>query len=243
VLRRLLALNALLAAALAAGLFLSPPGPTRALATGSIQGTVRYTDGDPDRPIPMEADPICIGLHSGEEVLTETIVADRQGRLANVLVYVKDGLAAKPVPPEEPVVLDQQGCLYKPHVAAVMVGQRLVIRNSDPTLHNVHARPTANEEFNFAQPFQDMESERTFAEVEVAIPFRCDIHPWMSSYVAVLPSPFFAVSAADGSFSIAGLAPGDYTLEAWHEELGSRAAVVTVEAGKAAATEFSFVGD
>jgi plastocyanin len=232
----------LLAAALSAALVLSPAAPTSALAVGSIQGTVQYTDGDPDQPIQMDADPICIGLRSGEEILTERIVVDRESQLANVLVYVKDGLESEPTLPAEPVVLDQRGCQFKPHVLAVMVGQTLVIRNSDPTLHNVHARPVFNDEFDLSQPFKDMETELTFDSVEVAIPFRCDSHPWMSAYVAVLANPFFAVSATDGSFTIEGLAPGEYTLEAWHEELGPQQLAVTVAAGEAARAEFSFAG-
>jgi hypothetical protein len=238
--RRLFAIAILLAAALTAAVLLSPAVPTRALAVGSIQGTIEYANGDPDKPIPMDADPICIGLHPNEKILTEKIVTDDRGGLANVLVYVNGDVGSKPVPPSDPVVLDQQGCTYRPHMAAVMVGQKLVIRNSDPTLHNVHARPAVNEEFNIAQPFQGMETERTFGKVEVAIPFRCDIHPWMSSWVAVLSNPFFAVSKADGGFAIEGLAPGTYTLEAWHEELGTRQMSVTVEAGQAADANFRF---
>lgn len=240
---RPLALATLRAAALFAALVLLPAAPTRAQSVGAIRGKVLYDNGDPDRPIQMDADPICIGLNPQEKILSERVVVDREGRLANVLIYVKHGLLSTPAPPSEPVVLDQRGCVFKPHVLAVMVGQKLVIRNSDPTLHNVHARPVANEEFDLSQPFKDMETERIFDSVEVAIPFRCDIHPWMSSYVAVLANPFFAVSATDGSFVIEGLPPGDYTLEAWHPELGTQHLAVTVVAGEVADADFEFAGD
>ena len=113
----------------------------------------------------------------------------------------------------------------------MMVGQKLLIRNSDPTLHNVHAMPAANAEFNSGQPFQGMELEHTFDKVEVMVPFKCDVHPWMSSYMAVLDHPFFGVSGEDGSFSIDNLPAGDYVLEAWHEQDGDRVAHRCVSPG------------
>ncbi len=121
-----------------------------------------------------------------------------------------------------------------------MVGQKLVIRNSDPTLHNVHALPSKNEEFNQGQPFQGMELEKTFDQPEVMVRFKCDVHPWMSSYMGVLNHPFFAVSGADGSFSIDGLPAGDYEVEAWHEELGAKTMSVSVAADGTAAANFDF---
>lgn len=204
------------------------PAPAAAGA-GSIQGVVAYTNGDPDTAIKMDADPVCASLHT-EAVHTEQVVAEG-GQLANVFVYVKEGLTGSYSPPGEAHVLNQEGCRYSPHVSGIMVGQTLTIRNSDPTLHNVHALPEKNAEFNQGQPFQGMELERTFDQPEVMVRFKCDVHPWMSSYMAVLEHPFFAVSGSDGSFAIEGLPAGDYVVEAWHEQLGTQTQNVTVGDG------------
>lgn len=202
-----------------------------AARAGSVRGVVNYAGTDPDTAIEMAADPDCLMLHS-ETVYTEKVVADGSGHLANVFVYVKSGLAGGNYsPPADSHLLDQKGCQYGPHVSGIIVGQELVIRNSDNTLHNVHALPKVNREFNQGQPFQGMETKKTFDKPEVMIPFKCDIHPWMSSYVAVLEHPYFGVSGADGSFSIDDLAPGSYEIEAWHEELGTRTQQVTVGDG------------
>ena len=192
-----------------------------------IAGTISYANGDPDAAIQMDADPVCTGLHT-EPVHTEKIVIDGGG-LANVFVYVKSGLTGSYPAPAEKAMLNQQGCQYSPHVSGIMVGQTLVIKNSDPTLHNVHALPKKNEEFNQGQPFQDMELEKTFDQAEVMVPFKCDVHPWMSSYMGVMDHPFFAVTGADGAFSIDGLPAGDYVIEAWHEDLGAQTLEVSVD--------------
>ena len=137
--------------------------------------------------------------------------------LQNAFVYVKDGLGNRTFPvPKTPVVLDQQGCKYRPHVVGIQVGQPLEVRNSDSTLHNVHAIPKVNKEFNFGQPTKGMKSSRTFDKAEVMVPFKCDVHGWMNAYAGVVAHPFFAVSKADGSFEIKGLPPGSYTVEVWH---------------------------
>ncbi|MFQ5350360.1 MAG: hypothetical protein ACE5EG_07955, partial [Thermoanaerobaculia bacterium] len=177
-------------------------------------------------------------LHT-EPVHSQKVVADGGG-LANVFVYVKSGLTGSYTAPAETVTLNQQGCRYIPHVSGIMVGQTLVIKNSDPTLHNVHAMPEANEEFNQGQPFQDMELEKTFDTAEVMVPFKCDVHPWMSSYMGVMDHPFYTVSGTDGAFSIGGLPAGDYEVEAWHEELGSQTLSVTVAADGSAEASFDF---
>ena len=208
---------------------------------GTVNGKVAYTaTADPDTPIAMDADAVCAGLHS-TPVTTEKIVA-KDGNLANVFVYVKSGLPAGMTfdAPAEKRVLDQQGCQYHPHVSGIQVGQALVIRNSDATLHNIHAMPTANAEFNQGQPVQGMENEKTFTAKEVMVPFKCDVHPWMSSYMGVLDHPYYAVSGEDGTFSIAKLPPGTYELEAWHEELGTQTQQVTVPESGTVEVSFSF---
>ena len=212
--------------------------PAPAGSGGSISGTVTYANGDPDVEIAMDADPYCETAHSEPVSTQKVVVAD--GNLANVFVYVKEGLSGSFPAPSESKLLDQSGCQYVPHVSAVQVGQTMVIRNSDETLHNVHALPSANAEFNNGQPFQGMELEHAFDSVEVMVPLKCDVHPWMASYIAVLDHPFYAVSGADGGFSISGLPPGDYVLEAWHEELGTQTLSVSVTADAAAEAGFDF---
>ena len=216
----------------------SAPAPVPAGPTGSVAGTVSYVNGDMDIEIGMDADPVCVSLHP-DAVYTQKIVAT-DGTLAHAFVYVKDGATGGQAPPAESTTLDQRGCMYSPHVSGVQVGQTVVIRNSDATLHNVHAVPANNAEFNNGQPFEGMELEHTFDSVEVMVPFKCDVHPWMSSYMGVLDHPFFAVTGDDGMFSIDGLPAGDYVLEVWHEELGTQEMAVTVEADAAAEANFDF---
>ncbi len=216
----------------------SAVAPAAATGTARIQGVATYANGDPDAAIQMGADPVCQDLHS-EPVMTEKVVTDG-GHLANVFVYVKSGISGKHAAPSQPAVIDQKGCQYHPHVSGVVVGQKIVIRNSDPTLHNIHALPAKNAEFNAGQPFQGMEMEKSFDRPEVMVRFKCDVHPWMSSYMGVLEHPYFAVSGADGSFSIGSLPAGTYTLEAWHEELGTQTQEVTVADGQTLDVAFDF---
>lgn len=207
---------------------------------GAAQGVISYAGPDPDTVIDLSADPTCQELHD-QPVETQTVVGDGDGHLGNVFVYVKEGLEGRTFPiPQEPNVLEQKGCVYVPHVSGMMVGQQLMVRNDDPTLHNVHAHPETNHEFNQGQPFQGMEMTRTFDQPELMMPFKCDVHPWMRAYVNVVDSPRFAVSAADGSFEIDKLPPGDYVLEAVHESLGRRSARVTIQPGQTARVDFDF---
>lgn len=207
--------------------------------SGTITGKATYANGDPDTEISMDADPVCASLHP-DAVHTEKIVHDDSGNLANVFVYVKEGLTGSFAAPSSSHLLDQVGCQYSPHVSGMQVDQKLVIRNSDPTLHNVHAMPNINKEFNMGQPFQGMELEHTFDKAEVMVRFKCDVHPWMASYMGVLDHPFFGVSGADGSYSIGNLPAGDYVVEAWHEELGTKTQSVTVGASGEVEASFDF---
>jgi plastocyanin len=212
--------------------------PAASGPTGSVSGSIAYANGDTDTAISMDADPVCASMHEGE-VHTEKIVA-ADGQLANVFVYVKEGVSGSYSAPAESTELNQEGCQYLPHVSGVQVGQTMVIKNSDPTLHNVHAMPSINQEFNNGQPFQGMELEHAFDKAEIMVPIKCDVHPWMQSFVGVVDHPFFAVSGADGSFSIDGLPEGDYVIEAWHEELGTQTMSVSVSGGAAADASFDF---
>jgi plastocyanin len=214
----------------------APAATAKADGPGSITGKITY-DGEPPvrTPVRMAADPNC---KPGPESLSETQIVSADRGLKNVFVYVKDGLGnAVYETPTAPIVLDQVGCRYEPHVFGVFVGQPVEIKNSDPTLHNVHAIPEHNEEFNFGQ--QDDKAPavtKTFSKPEIGVSFRCDVHGWMRSYANVVTHPFFAVSKDDGTYEIKGLAPGTYTIEAWHERLGTQTQQVTISEGAPAAT-------
>ena len=207
---------------------------------GAITGRVTFT-GTPPKPgvIRMESDPNCVT--AGGSNTDDAVLIGEGGALQNAFVYVKDGLGDLrfPIPPQT-VVLDQQGCRYVPRVLGLQVGQSVEILNSDPTLHNVHAIPAANQEFNIGQPLPNMKHTHRFSTREVMVPFRCDVHPWMRAYIGVLDHPFFGVTGPDGSFSLDGLPPGTYTIEAWHETLGTETQSVTIAEKEARDIEFSF---
>ena len=163
------------------------------------------------------------------------------GKLANVFVYVKDGLGNYIYDaPTEPATIDQHNCRYHPHVFGMRVGQKLVILNSDPTLHNIHALPKTNKEFNTGQPIQGMKTEHVFETKEIMVPFKCDVHGWMNAYVGVLDHPYFAVTDKDGNFDLKALPPGTYTIEAWQEKLGAMTQSVTLGAKETKEIMFTF---
>lgn len=209
-----------------------------AIGNASVSGKVSFEGAAPSREkIKMAADPVCLQQHK-EPVLAED-VAVANGGLANVVVYVKEGAAGPFTAPTIPVVLDQQGCVYHPHVFAIQVGQPLEIRNSDSTLHNINAQPKTNKKFNIAQPVKGMKTTKTFDKPEV-VPFKCNVHPWMNAYGVVVENPFFTVSDSSGSFTISGLPAGTYTVEAWHEKLGTQTQSVTVADGETKQLSFAF---
>ena len=214
--------------------------PVDPATAGTVSGRVTF-DGTPGKPVVlrMESDPACV--QPGASTTAESLVVGEGGGLQNVFVYVKDGLGDLrfPVPPA-PVVLDQKGCRYAPHVLGVQVGQPLEVLNSDPTLHNVHALPTANREFNTGQPLAGMKHTHRFSTREVMVPFKCDVHPWMRAFIGVLDHPYFGVTTADGTFTLEGLPPGTYTVEAWHETLGMQTQSVTIAAKESRDVAFSF---
>jgi len=205
----------------------------------TITGTIKMAGAAAAMPtVPMGADPYCAGAHS-TPVKAPDVVVSADGSLANVFVYIKDFKGTAPAP-GGPALLDQVGCQYTPHVSGVQVGQTLEIKNSDATLHNVHALAKANSEFNVGQPVKDMVSKKTFDKEEVMIKFKCDVHGWMNSYMAVLPHPYFGVSQGNGSFTIAGVPPGTYTIEAWHEKFGAQTQQVTLGAKESKPITFTF---
>ena len=216
--------------------------PIDPATTGAVTGKVVFEGTPPAaQPIKLSSDPYCETANKG--LTTDTEVVGPGGVLQNVFVYVKDGLGNQVFPtPAEPVTLDQQGCRYSPHVIGIQAGQPLQIINSDATLHNVHGLAKANKEFNAGQPIQGMKMTHTFSTAEVMVPFKCDVHGWMHAWVGVLTHPFYSVTGADGTFSLKGLPPGTYTIEAWHEKLGTQTQMVTIGAQESKDVAFTFKG-
>ena len=216
--------------------------PGVAAAASTITGTVNF-DGKPPalRPIAMEAEPTCAKKHSGPAP-NEALVLGSGNTMGNVMVWVSKGVpAGKTYPaPSTPVTLDQDGCVYKPHVMGIMIGQPYRILNSDGVLHNVHTLPKVNRSFNQAMPPSRKEATTTFEQPEPIFQIKCDVHPWMSAYIGVFTHPFFAVTGTDGKFTIPGLDPGTYEITAWHERLGTQTASITVGAGDPKPHNFKF---
>ena len=209
---------------------------------GTITGRIQL-QGTPPPPaiVRLDGDPKCASLAQGEERRTEYIVVGADNALQNVFVYVKDGLPPRLYPvPSKPVVLDQQKCRYVPRVLGLQVGQSLLIRNSDPLLHNVRAEAMINQPFDLGTPIQGMEVSRTFSTREVMVPIGCNVHAWMNGYVGVLEHPYFAVSDENGRFSIPQLPSGTFTLEVWHERLGTQTQQVTVAAKDTKEVTFTY---
>jgi plastocyanin len=176
-----------------------------------------------------------------EGATSEVLIVGPDNTLQNVFLHLKGAFNNQVfAAPSTPVLLDQQGCRYLPHVFGVQVGQPVRILNSDQTLHNVHAIPKANDEFNFGQMTKGIENTRTFSAPEIMVPFRCDVHGWMNAFAGVVPHPFFAVSKEDGTFEIKGLPAGTYTLEAWHERLGTQTQSVTSDGKTPVSANFTF---
>jgi plastocyanin len=212
-------------------------------ALAQITGTVKL-EGNPPVMQPIQGianDPNCAKLHKNP-VTEETVVVGNNGELQNVVVSIKPAAGQK-VPaavPGKPAVLDQKGCVYHPHVVAVMVGQEVDVKSSDPFLHNVHGTCTENDVFNFGQMGPATKKLTPFTKPET-FKIKCDVHPWMAAWVRVLDNPFFGVTGEDGKYSIdaTGLPDGDYTLIFWQERYGENEQKVTVKKGKATA-DFSF---
>lgn len=199
-------------------------------AGGQIKGTIKASGKAPAaKPIDMQTDPFCAGKSNKEEDL----LVGSNGGLKNAIVRIAKGAPAAPAPTGE-VVLDQDGCAYKPHVAVAQAGQVVLIKNSDETLHNVHTYKGPATLFNAAQPQGAPPLKKKFPAPGDVVKFKCDVHPWMTGYVAVTDNPYHAVSGADGSFTIDNVPPGTYTLEVWHEKLGTTTTEVKVADGKPA---------
>src|SRR4030095_7168328 len=218
---------------------------------GTVTGTIAFT-GTPPAPkkIDTSADPVC--AKESPNLTTEDAMI-KDGKVANVFVYIKDGTLADGTKivdlgfdtPSSAVTLDQHGCHYRPHVMGIQTNQKLTITNSDPTQHNIHPTPKNNPEWNQTQPNGAPPIEKTFARAETLIPVKCNQHPWMKAYIGVLKHPFFSVSGDDGTFTIKGVPAGTYTVVAWREGGAageSKEMSVTVPAKGSAKADFSFGG-
>ena len=216
------------------------PVPAQGQANASLKGMVKFegtvTKG---KPIDMSADPYCVKAHPSP-VSSEEIVAGPDGGLANALVYVASGLGDRTfTPPAQPAVLEQKGCMYKPHVLALEANQKLDVVNDDDTTHNIHPIPQNNREWNKTQP-HGVPIEESFAREEIPITVKCNVHPWMRGYIAVFKNPFFAVTDKSGGFDLKDLPPGTYTITVWQEKLGTKSQSVTVGAGESKTLDFVF---
>jgi hypothetical protein len=185
-----------------------------------ITGKVKLK-GTPKPEIPIQLDAVCGGLNA-KPVTTRHFVVGSDNGLANVFVYIKQGAPKAPPPAGEGPVLDQKGCMYEPYVMGVVTGQKFKVHNSDALLHNVHATPKVNKEFNFAQVSKGQENEKSFDQPEVLVRMKCDVHPWMFAYIGVVDHPYFAVTDKDGNFTIKNVPPGKYTVEAYHLKAGAK---------------------
>ena len=190
-------------------------GSLQALSGGEISGKVKLQGTPPPEMTINEAEATCGKFMTKKPLKTRHYVVGADQGLANVFVYIKSG-APKTPPSGEGTTLDQANCEYVPYVMGVQAGQKFKIKNSDPAMHNVHATPKVNAEFNFAQPLKDQVNEKAFDKPEVTVRMKCDVHPWMFAYIGVTEHPYFAVTDKDGNFKIAGVPDGKYTVEAFH---------------------------
>ena len=189
-------------------------------AQGTLIGNVKYDGPVPKaRPLKMDADPVCGASHT-EKMLSESFIVDDNKNLKNVLVWLKNASYDGPIL-NEPAILDQKGCIYTPHVLGIMKDQKVIIKNSDATLHNIHSMAEKNEQFNFAMPKVVKEKETSFTKVEDPFYIKCDVHPWMKSWVIVQDHPYFAVTDENGNYSIENIPPGNYEVVFWQERLSN----------------------
>ncbi len=218
------------------------PAAAPAAGGATLTGKVTFAGTAPAKEvIKMDADAYCKAAHA-TPVYTQEVEINQNGTLKDVFVYVKEGVTGNYPAPTTPVELDQEGCQYHPHIFGIQAGQPLKIVNSDGTLHNIHALPKTNAEFNIGQPFKGMSTLKTFEKPEMPVRFKCDVHKWMGAYVGVMSHPFFSVTNDQGTFEIKNLPPGTYTIEAWQEKYGPQTQTVTISGAESKTVDFSFKG-
>ncbi len=218
-----------------------PATPIDQATVATVRGKVLFQGEKPKlHRIMMDQDPACVAKHKGP-VYSEDGMVNDNGTLPNVFVYVKEGAEKYSFPtPQEAAELDQDGCMYKPHVLGIQVGQTLRILTKDPTTHNIHAMPKDNRDWNMSQAPGGAPIDQKFARPEIMIPIKCNQHPWMKAYAGVTRHPFYAVTGSDGTFTIKGLPPGEYTIEAWTATFGTQTQKVTVGPKEIKSADFTF---
>lgn len=222
----------------------SVPASARAAdssGSGTITGRVVLEGPAPaPRMIDMSGEPACRAAHPSPVAFPEVEMGDH-GALEDVVVYIKSGLGNDSfAAPQTSVSLDQKGCMYSPHVVALMTNQTLLIRNSDPTVHNVHLLAHSNRSWNKSEPSGVPPLQETFSRPEMAMPLVCNVHPWMRGYIFVFANPYFQVTSRSGEFTLRNLPPGTYTLEAWQEKFGTLDQTVTLGARESKSVSFVF---
>jgi plastocyanin len=218
-----------------------PAAQVDAATAGTISGRVLFNGDAPTMPtIDFSSNPQCERQHRKPQK-AETVVVNSNKTLRNVFIWIKDGLPrARWTPPAESAKLDQNGCVYEPHVLGIMEGQELEILNNDPVNHNVHAESVVNPAWNESEPPRAEHKFKRFESPEVLFPVTCSVHPWMRSYIGVSPHPFFAVTGDDGSFTLKGVPPGTYTIEAVHEKYGRKEGRLTLAPNGSAVLDFAY---
>lgn len=218
-----------------------PPAPAETTKGGTITGHVAVKGTFPANPvIRMGMDPVCAKLNAGKRPVQEIVAATADGSLANVFVSLQGTFPPTPVP-SEPVAIDQRACVYVPRVIGARVGQTLQVRNSDEVLHNVHSTSTHGNDFNLSQPKAGMGHRLSLRNAEKMLVITCDIHRWMTTFVGIVDHPYFATSGAEGTFTIANVPPGSYTIQSWHERFGMQTQTVRVTEGATSKVEFTYV--
>jgi len=210
----------------------------------TVTGKVAYDGAKPSpKTIDMSANAVCMRAHASAPQKSEELVVNDNNTVKYAFVWVKSGLPDKQwATPATPVTLDQNTCIYKPHMIAIQAGQNIEVKNSDPTNHNIHPMPTVNQEWNESQAPGTDPKMKTFARQEIMIPVKCQVHPWMKSYINVVGHPFYAVTGDDGTFTIKGLPPGTYTIEVRHEKLPAQEQQITVGAKESKTVDFTLKG-
>jgi plastocyanin len=211
-----------------------------AASAGQITGTVKLDGTAPhQKPIDMAKEPSCAAVHKDKPLTTESVIAGANGGLANVVVYITQGLTGNEPVSTQPVEINQKGCQYLPHVVAVDAGQHVKIVNSDQTSHNIHPLPKVNREWNKSQPPGSPPIVEKYPREEF-ISVKCNVHPWMHGWFAVLKTNHYDVSKGGGDFKLPNLPPGKYTITAWHEDYGTQTADVTITGNETKDVNFTF---